>query len=160
MTCSTSKVLLKPIEFGHMVLLQQVERKFISDYEVFERRPSDKSLVDAILESHRRTFGRLPKALAADKGFYESMDKLWELEKLIPNVSIAKKGARSEEETRREHDPVFKMLQRFRAGIEGSISFLKRCFRLTRCLHRSFRTYCSTVGSRVFAHNLVVLARL
>lgn len=89
----------KPVEFGHMVLLQQVERKFISDYEVFERRPSDKSLVDPILESHVRTFGRLPKALAADKGFYESMDKLWELEKIIPSVSIAKKGARSEEET-------------------------------------------------------------
>lgn len=150
----------KPVEFGHMVLLHQVENKFISDYDVFERRPSDESLVDDILERHKQLFGHLPEGFAADKGFYQSMEKLRELEVIIPNVSIAKKGARNAEETDREHTPIFKALQRFRAGIEGSISFLKRCLKLGRCLYRSFETFCSSVGSHVFAHNLVVLARL
>ena len=150
----------KPVEFGHMVLLHQVENKFISDYEVFEKRPSDESLVDGILENHQQLFGHLPENFAADKGFYESMEKLGKLEVIIPNVSIAKKGSRNPEETAREHAPIFKALQRFRAGIEGSISFLKRCFKLGRCLYRSFETFCSSVGSHVFAHNLVVLARL
>ena len=50
--------------------------------------------------------------------------------------------------------------QRFRAGMEGTISVFKRAFKLSRCLYRSFRTYCTSVGSHVFAHNLVVLARL
>jgi IS5 family transposase len=150
----------KPVEFGHMVLLHQVENKFISDYEVFEKRPSDESLVDGILESHEQQFGHLPKDFATDKGFYESMEKLRKLEVIIPNVSIAKKGTRNAEETAREHATIFRALQRFRAGIEGSISFLKRCFKLGRCLYRSFNTFCSSVGSHVFAHNLVVLARL
>jgi IS5 family transposase len=151
---------VKPVEFGHMVLLHEVENQFISNYEVFERRPADASLVDEVLEQHRRIFGKLPEALAADKGFYESMPKLYELEKMIPNVSIAKKGSRTSQEMRREHEPIFRILQRFRAGIEGTISVMKRAFKMWRCLYRSFRTYGSSVGSHVFAHNIVVLARL
>lgn len=150
----------KPIEFGHMVLLQQVENQFISGYRVFEKRPDDAALVDDILRDHERVFGAHPLSFTADKAFYRSMDVLHELEKFIPNVGIAKKGRRTPEEMQREHAPMFKALQRFRAGIEGSISFLKRCFKLARCLYRSFETYCSSLGSHIFAHNLVVLARL
>jgi IS5 family transposase len=150
----------KPVEFGHMILLQQIEEKFITGYQVFERRPRDASLVDSILESHQATFGQLPESLTADKGFYQSMDQLRLLERTIPQVSIAKKGSRTAAETAREHHPTFRALQRFRAGIEGTISALKRVFKLSRCLYRSFRTFCSSVGAHVFAHNLLVLARL
>jgi len=136
----------KLIEFGHMILLHQVENKFISDYRVFRKRPSDESMVDSLLRRHEKQFHAYPENFAADKGFYKSMDKLTALETVIRNVSIAKKGSRTEAETAREHDPVFRQLQRFRAGIEGSISFLKRCFRMSRCLYRSFKTYCSSVG--------------
>ena len=150
----------KPIEFGHMILLQQVEEKFITGYQVFERRPRDESLVDSLLQSHQATFGQLPESLTADKGFYQSMDRLRVLESTIPNVSIAKKRSRTEPETAREHHPTFRALQRFRAGIEGTISALKRVFKMSRCLYRSFRTFCSSVGAHVFDHNLIVLARL
>jgi IS5 family transposase len=151
----------KPLEFGHMVLLHQVENKFISDYEVFGTRPAKEgSLVEGIVESHKEAFGHCPENFTADRGFYESSEQLECLEKEIPNVSIAKTGSRSEEDIEREHDPIFRSLQRFRAGIEGTISYLKRCFKMYRCLYRSFKTYCSSIGSHIFAHNLVVLARL
>ena len=150
----------KNIEFGHMVLINQVEEKFISDFEVFERRPSDASLVDSILDNHQTIFGTLPIDFTADKGFYESMPKLRELEKAIANVSIAKKGSRTLEEREREHQPIFRALQCFRAGIEGTISALKRAFKMSRCLHRTFQTYCSSIGCHIFSHNLIVLARL
>jgi IS5 family transposase len=149
----------KPIEFGHMILLQQVEEKFITGYQVFERRPRDASLVDSILKNHQSTFGQLPESFTADKGFYQSMEQLRVLERTIPQVSIAKKGSRTAAETAREHHPTFRALQRFRAGIEGTISALKRVFKMSRCLYRSFRTFCSSVGAHVFAHNLIVLAR-
>ena len=48
--------------------------------------------------------------------------------------------------------------QGFRAGIEGTISVLKRAFRLARCLFRGFRHFASAVGLSVVCHNLVVLA--
>jgi transposase, IS5 family len=150
----------KQIEFGHMILIQEVENKFISGYDAFRWKPTDASLVDPILRSHQDTFGHLPRSFTADKGFYESMSKLQELERRIPHLSIAKKGKRTEEERDREHRPLFRALQRFRAGIEGTISALKRAFKMSRCLYRSFRTYCGSIGAHVLAHNLVVVARL
>ena len=150
----------KPIEFGHMVLLQQVENKFISDYEVFAERPSDESLVEGILQRHAKMFGRQPTNFTADKGFYQGREQLAALRDAIPNVSICKKGSRTLEEMEREHEPIFRSLQRFRAGIEGTISYLKRCYKMFRCLYRSFTTFCSSVGSHIFAHNLVALTRL
>lgn len=36
-----------------MILLQQVEEKFITGSDVFEHRPTDASLVDAVLRSHQ-----------------------------------------------------------------------------------------------------------
>ena len=149
----------KPIEYGHMVLLQQVDGKFISDYEVFDKKPVEHALVDAAIKSHTKLFDCAPEVLAADKGFYESMDRIAELEADIDLVSIGKKGARTEEQTERETDVLFKLAQKFRAGIEGSISFLKRCLRLFRCFNKGLAHFHATVGLTVFAHNLVVLAR-
>lgn len=149
----------KPIEFGHMILLQQVEGKFITDYEVFSRKPVDHTLVDSALESHRKVFGQNPDEFSADKGFYESMTKVEALEEEIDVVSIGKKGSRTEEETLRERSEAFRLAQKFRAGVEGTISFLKRILGLWRCMGKGWEHYAATVGATVFTHNLLVLAR-
>lgn len=150
----------KTVEFGHVVNFQQVEEKFITDYEVFEKRPVEHSLVDPTLESHEKTFGEYPDVYADDKGAYESMEKLYELEEKIPVVAICKKGKRNAKERKREHALAFRLAQKFRAGIEGSISYLKRTLGLGKCLYRGFQTLAASVGSIVFSHNLLILARL
>ena len=149
----------KPIEFGHMIQIQQVCEKFITDYEVYAKKPVEHALLKPALASHRKLFGNLPEQLTADKGYYESMEAIQELEKTINVVSIAKKGKRTVEETERERDPLFREAQAFRAGVEGTISFLKRMLRLARCFNRGWERFVATVGSTVFAHNLLVLAR-
>ena len=149
----------KPIEFGHMIHLQQVRGKYITDYDVFLRKPNERTLVDPALESHRALFGADPDELSADKGYYESMQKIDRLGDTIGVVSIGKKGRRTEKEAQRERSETFKAAQRFRAGIEGSISFLKRAFRLARCFNKGWKHFVATVGATVFAHNLLVLAR-
>ncbi len=55
-------------------------------------------------------------------------------------------------------DAVLRGWQSFRAGIEGTISGLKRAFRLARCHYRGFKRFAAALGLGVFAHNLVVLA--
>lgn len=148
----------KPIEFGHMIMIQQVEGKFITDYDVFKKKPVDYTLVDPALDRHRRIFGENPREFSADKGFYESMGKIQKLEEEIEVVSICKKGSRTEEETARERSDGFKLGQQFRAGVEGSISFLKRALGMSRCMNKGWEHYMSTVGATVFVHNLLVLA--
>ena len=150
----------KGIEFGHKILVGQTGEKYISQYLVMESRREDKGLVDELIESHVETFGTKPDVLAADKGFYESMDKINELDRDIDLVSICKKGRRNRQEQSRETDNLFKEAQRFRAGIEGTISVLNRAFNLFRCLFRGFKNYAASVGCAVFCHNLVLLTRL
>ena len=89
------------------------------------------SLHDA-LPIYGKIFGKTPEVLAADKGFYESREQLAKLSEKIKTVSICKKGRRTAEEDRRESTEEFKEGQRFRAGVEGTISVLKRAFKLNR----------------------------
>ena len=149
----------KPVEFGHMVQIQQVADKFITGYEVFPNRPVEPTLINAALENHNTLFGTYPSTLATDKGYYASMGAIDDLQKKVAVVSIAKKGRRTVEQTEREHDPLFRHAQRFRAGVEGTISFLKRILRMARCFNKGWEHFVSTVGQTVFAHNLLNLAR-
>jgi len=147
------------IEFGHMVLLEQVRGNFITGYEVFAKKTMEASTVDPVLGRHERRFGSPPRALAADKAFYESMPKLREIEQRVEVVAIGKMGRRTDAEREREETASYKHAQRFRAGIEGTIGFVKRCLRLARCFNKSYDHFVATVGATVFTHNLVVLAR-
>ena len=124
------------------------------------KQEADNSLLKGTIKEHRKLFGKVPEVLAADKGFYESREQIKKLTKKIDTVSICKKGRRTEEESRRESTEEFKAGQRFRAGIEGTISVLKRAFKLNRCLFKGFKNYAASLGCAVFCHNLVLLARL
>jgi IS5 family transposase len=150
----------KDIEFGHMITLAQSKEKFITFYDCLEVREPDKNKIDKLLKDHEKKFGTLPKGLAADKGFYESMDKVNELGKNIATVSIAKKGRRTTREVKREHGKKFTALQKFRAGCEGSISVLKRAFCMHKCLLRTFKNFSARIGHIVFCHNLRLVADL
>ena len=148
----------KNIEFGHMLQIQQTGEKFISDYSIFEKKPAEPALVRPALESHQELFGHFPKVLAGDKGYWSGAE-FEGLAKDVAVVSIPKKGNRTPAEKEREHDSLFRLAQAFRAGVEGSISFLKRILSLGRCMRKGWKHYSATVGSTVFAHNLLVLTR-
>jgi IS5 family transposase len=141
----------KPVEFGHKVLLCQSREKFITDYEVYEHQEPDCDLTEPVIERHQKLFGTRPEVLAADKGFCPEKTKFEELAEQVKTLAIP----------RRMQDFVDKVLahwQAFRAGIEGTISGLKRAFRLIRCFFRGFRSFSAAVGLGVFCHNLIVLA--
>ncbi len=148
----------KDVEFGHMIQIQQTGEKFITDYEVFPKKPTEPTLVLPALKSHKELFGYLPESIAADKGYWSS-DEFEKIPEDVGIVSIPKKGRRNDEEQEREFDPLFRLAQAFRAGVEGSISFLKRCLRLARCMNKGWEHYVSTIGATVLAHNLIILAR-
>lgn len=150
----------KPFELGHMVMIAQTDEKFISDYEVMEIKKPDTALVSPLLENHKRKFGAYPEFFTGDKGFHESPEKTLELEKDIEMVCIPKKGNRTIEQLEKEHSETFQEMQRFRAGVEGSISTLKRAFGMKRCLLRTYKTFAANVGCMAFCYNLVLLSKM
>ena len=149
----------QPIEFGHLIQIQQGPEKFITDYEVFKKKPIEYELLEPAIENHKSLFGEYPDTLAADKGYWENQTVTKKLSKKVEMVSIAKQGRRTDAQTARETDPAFRHAQRFRAGVEGSISYLKRILGLFRCYNKGWEHYACTVGTTVFAHNLLILAR-
>ena len=150
----------KPIEFGHKVLFCQTGEKFIHHYKVMPKRIEDKELLTPAVEAHKDLFGHYPDVLSTDKGFYENMKQILSLQEKIAVVSIAKKGRRNQEEYERETTEELIDGQRFRAGSEGSISVLKRVFKLGKCFFKGFKNYAASVGLAVLCHNLVLLTRL
>jgi IS5 family transposase len=142
----------KPVEFGHAVLLCQTSEKFITDYDAFEEKPADCALTGTIIERHRKLFGTAPEVLAGDKGFCPSADEYAQLENEVETLAIPRR-------MRDLADSVMSAWQAFRAGIEGTISGLKRAFRLARCYFRTFKSFQASVGLGVFCHNLIVLSR-
>ena len=150
----------KPIEFGHKILVAQTGEKFIHHYAVMEKKIEDTELLKPAVKVHKELFGEYPNVLSTDKGFYKSMQQIEELEEKIPVVSIAKKGRRTQAEYERETREAFVDGQRFRAGSEGSISVLKRAFKLGKCFFKGFKNYAASVGFAVLCHNLVLLTRL
>ena len=55
---------------------------------------------------------------------------------------------------------IYKKLKRFRAGIEGNMSTLKRAFGLDRCTWKGLDHFKAYVMSSVLAYNLQKFARL
>jgi IS5 family transposase len=150
----------KLIEFGHKVLIAQTAEKFIHHYQVLPKQRNDIALLDPTINAHKRLFGDAPDVLAGDKGFYKSMEQIEQLEQEIETVSIGKKGRRTREQYERETSDAFIDGQKFRAGSEGSISVLKRAFKLGLCLFKGFKNLAASVGLAVLCHNLVLLTRL
>jgi len=91
-----------------------------------------------------------PEVLAADKGFCPAEAKFKELAEQVDTLAIP----------RRMRDFVDKVLahwQAFRAGIEGTISGLKRAFRLIRCSFVALGVFVGGGAGRILPQ-LIVLA--
>jgi len=143
----------RPVEFGHKVLLTESKEKFITDYVVLEKSCNDNELLPLVIERHEQRYGRRPESVAADKGFCPDADAYEELEEQVDYLGVPRS-------TRDFGDTMMSIWQQWRAGIEGTISCLKRAFRLARCCFRGFKNFASAVGSAVFCHNLTILAKI
>ena len=83
------------------------------------------------------------------------MSSISDLNKNIKVESIAKKGRRTEEEAKRESDREFRSAQRFGAGVEGVISYLKRTLGLFRCSNKGLQHFVCSIDTTIFTHNLL-----
>jgi IS5 family transposase len=142
----------KPVEFGHSVLFSQCPEKFITDFHAFLESPSDTTLLPMVIERHEEIYGAKPDSVSGDKGFCPEQDELEALREEVGTLAVPSR-------LRDLGDTMMSEYQKFRAGIEGTISCLKRAFRLARSCFKGFKGFCRAIGSAVFCHNLIVIAR-
>lgn len=144
----------KAVEFGRTLQLVQDSSGVIVHYEVHRGNPKDSTELLSVLRQAKTSVGIKPRELAADRGYY-SADNVVKLGKTgIEKVGIPKLGRLSRKEKTHQHKKWFRQLQRFRCGIEASISMLKRKFGLGRVLARGSPGTAVWTGLAIFAYNL------
>jgi IS5 family transposase len=149
----------KPTEFGKMVKIQEAENQIITDYEVFEQRPSDSDLLVSPGEKHVECLGRTPELVAADAGFYSAANEK-KLEAMgVKRVSVPNRNTKSPGRREKQNQRWFKCGQRWRTGCEGRISVVKRRSGLERCRYRGQSGIDRWVGLGVIADNLISMGR-
>ena len=151
----------KPIEFGHKVFLAESAHGLITQYRVLDGNPSDENHVPTSLDNHRNMFGSAPETYATDRGFHNSSNEKVCRDAGVTSPSIPQRGGqKTPERAATEKTPAFKQAQRFRAGIEGTISVLLRGRGMRRCLGRGKERFELLIGAAVLTNNLMRIARL
>jgi IS5 family transposase len=144
--------------FGHKVCLTSGASGMVLDCIVLEGNPPDSKLAVTMMERQKQLYGRVPRQASFDGGF-ASKANLGDIKQLgVKDVCFSK--------TRFLHVTdmvksswVYRRLRNFRAGVEGVISFLKRCFGLGRCTWKGLASFKAYTWASIVSHNLLVLAR-
>ncbi len=145
----------KPVEFGRTLELVQDDSGVIVHDEVHHGNPSDKIHLLSLVRTNQKDSHQSPQAIAADRGFY-SADNLAKLRRPygVP-IGIPKIGRLTPQRNANINAPSgLEQLQRFRCGIEASISMLKRQFGLGKVLAKGSPATAIWTGWAIFSYNL------
>jgi IS5 family transposase len=144
----------KAVEFGRTLQLVQDSSGIILHYEIDQGNPSDRTKLLSLVRKAKHDLGIKPTQLSTDRGYY-SKENICALSRAgIQRVGIPKVGRLSRKEKRHQQSRWFRQLQRFRCGIEASISMLKRKFGLGRVLARGSTATAVWTGLGIFSYNL------
>jgi len=149
----------REIQYGHKLNLTSGSSGLIIDMVIEQGNPNDTSTAVGMVQRQIEIYGKPPRQTCFDGG-YACKKNVAEIKALgVKDVAFhKKKGLRVEEMTKSGW--VYQKLIKFRAGIEGNISTLKRRYGWYRCDWKGYHRYQAFAWLSVVAYNLVTLARL
>ena len=149
----------RQVSYGHKLNLASGASGLILDIVVEQGNPADAERFVPMVDRQIAIYGRPPRQLAADGGFASTGNLAAAKNKGVEDVAFHKKCGLAITDMVKSRW-VYRRLRNFRAGIEASISCLKRAYGLGRCTWKGLEHFKSYVWAAVVAHNLAVLARL
>ena len=148
----------RDIVFGHKIYLATGKSSLILHLSTLDGNPADSSLVDPSLQEHDRCYGAAPHEAAFDGGFASIANRDLAKDAGVENITFSKNGSMPLE-TLVNSKKTHQRLMRFRAGVEGCISFFKRIFGGTKVLDRTKETFKAVLQCGAVAYNLTLIAR-
>jgi transposase, IS5 family len=145
-------------EFGRKLWYSEVDGGILSEYRILHGNPPDDQHWVSSLKHHHRLFGRPPEVATGDRGVHSVENERVARQMGVKQVALPQPGAKTKRRQNYEKQKWFKAALRFRNGIEGRISGLKRARHLGRCLNRGEGGLDRWVGWRIITNNLVVIA--
>jgi transposase, IS5 family len=148
-----------PAEFGRKVVLDEVDGGLVTRYVVLVGNPPDAPELVPSLAHHQASFERPPNVLTGDRAFFTLDNEQVARDLHIRSVALPRQGPLTPQQQRVQHGAAFRRAYRWRAGIEGRISVLKRRFGLDRCRYHGEAGMERWVGFGLLAHNLRQISR-
>lgn len=149
----------RDVQYGHKINLSSEENGFITYLRIEKGNPADSSLFLPVLDYHQRALNYLPGSTVAD-GCYASQVNVTQGRALGVKRVVFQKPVGISYQAMGVKKKTFERLRRFRAGIEGNISELKRVFGVSKATWKGHDGFKAFVWSSVISYNLVRLARL
>lgn len=147
------------VEFGRKLWLDEVDGGLVSRYVVLDQPGQDQPYLAGSLAGHQERFGHPPWLLAGDRGVYSVANERLAQEAGVQRIVLPATGKPSAERQRQERSGWWRRGFRFRAGIEGRISVLRRGFELDRCRDHGEAGIGRWVGWGILTHNLAKIAQ-
>lgn len=148
----------KETEFGRKLWYGEVDGGLISEYRILIGNPDEAPCLIPSLQHHRQLFGKPPEQVSGDRGIHSARNEKEARALGVRRVSLPQPGHKTNRRRRREKQAWFRAAQRFRNGIEGRISQLRRARRLDRCRNHGKDGMERWVGWGVIANNLATIA--
>jgi IS5 family transposase len=148
-----------PAEFGRKIMLDEVDGGVITRYAVMAGNSPDAPELPTSLAHHQRCFEQVPAVLTADRAFFTLDNEQLANDLCISSVALPRQGPLTPKQKEVRHSAAFRRAYRWRAGIEGRISVLKRRFGLDRCRYHGEAGMERWVGWGLLAHNLRQISR-
>jgi IS5 family transposase len=147
-------------EFGHKMRYSEVEHGLITDWQLMaEGNPPDAPYLPPALRQHQKLFGHAPDELSTDRGFYTPENETLAQQLGIKHPALPQTGALTPERRAYQKQAWFRKAQRFRSGVEGRISVVRRTVQLARCPYHGLTGFERWVGWGIIVANLVVMSR-
>jgi IS5 family transposase len=139
------------------VWFSEVDGGLISEYRLLKGNPPDDGQVIPSVQFHRQLFGHAPHELSGDRGTHSPENERQARRLGVRHVCLPKPGHKTARRQRQEKQRWFRAARRFRNGIEGRISQVRRARGLNRCLNHGWAGLERWVGWGVIANNIAVI---
>lgn len=146
----------RDIVFGHKSTITTGRSGLILDVDIHEGNPADSTLVEGVIRNHKRFYGSAPKRAVFDGCYSSQNNRNFAESEGISDVCFSKE---TDEESSCSR-AVRKALRFFRAGIEATVSMLKRMFGLTRVVDKGVHSFRKAVKAAALSYNLFILSRM
>jgi IS5 family transposase len=147
------------VEFGRQVMLSEVEGGIVTRYRVLADGESDRHQALPAVGHHAQVFGHAPRLVTGDRGVHTKGVEEQAQALGVRHVVIPRSGPTTAAQRTRERSRAWRRRYRWRAGIEGRISSLRRQYGRARCAYHGEVGLQRWVGWGVLASNLRQIGR-
>jgi IS5 family transposase len=142
------------VEFGRLVVIDEVEGGIVTRFAVLADKTGEQGQLAPALAHHLRLFGKAPRLVTGDRGVHAAENEAVARAAGVRHLVIPRSGKLTATQRADEQTRSWRQRYRWRAGIEGRLSSLRRDYGLRDCPDHGEEGVVRRVGWGIIASNL------